>query len=144
MNRSDIAVACFREGFTCSQAVLTAFADECGLDRKTAMRIALGFGGGMGRMALTCGAVTGAIMVIGLKKARIVGPDEESKQRTYGLVRELRRRFESRNGSILCRELLGCDVGTPEGFEQAKLKGLLVTRCPKFVADSVEILEEIT
>ena len=144
MNRSDIAVACFREGFTCSQAVLTAFADGCGLDRKTAMRIAAGFGGRMGRMALTCGAVTGAIMVIGLKKGRIVGPDEKSKQKTYGLVRELRKRFESRNGSISCRELLGCDVGAPEEFEQAKLKGLTVTRCPKFVADAVEILEEIT
>jgi hypothetical protein len=59
MNRSDIATACFKEGFTCSQAVLTAFADECGLDRKAAMKIAAGFGGGMGRMALTCGAVAG-------------------------------------------------------------------------------------
>ena len=80
MNRAEMAVADFRRGFSCSQAVLGAFADELGLDRSVALRLAAGFGGGMGRMALTCGTATGAFMAIGMRHGATEPDDARSKQ----------------------------------------------------------------
>jgi C_GCAxxG_C_C family probable redox protein len=139
--KSEQAVSCFKEGYCCSQAVLSVYAEEFGLSRETALKIACGFGGGMGRMAQTCGAVTGAFMVIGLKYGN--ADALESREETYGLVREFARRFEERNGSIICRDLLTCDISKPEGFRAAKENGLFTTVCPKMVQDATEIIEEM-
>ena len=141
--KSEQAVRKFRKGFNCSQAVLSVYAEEFGLCRETALKIACGFGGGMGRMALTCGAVTGAFMVIGLKYGNVDANEKEIKEKTYGLVREFARRFEKRNGSSICRELLGCDISEPEGLRSAKENGLFTSVCPGLVRDAVEILEEM-
>jgi C_GCAxxG_C_C family probable redox protein len=108
-----------------------------------ALKIAQGFGGGMGRMAQTCGAVTGAFMVLGLKYGNADIHDKKAKERIYGLVREFVRRFESRNSSISCRELLGCDISGPGGVKEAKEKGLFTSVCPKAVRDATEILDEM-
>lgn len=143
MNYSGRAVACFNEGFSCSQAILSTFGEELNLDKNTAMKIADGFGGGMGRMALTCGAVTGAFMVIGVKYGRISADDREAKQKTTQLVRKFTKKFKEKNKTIVCKELMECDISTEEGFKQAKEHNLISTLCPKFVADAVEILEEI-
>jgi len=97
----------------------------------------------MGRMAQTCGAVTGAFMVLGLKYGNADIHDKEARERIYGLVREFARRFENRNGSIVCRELLGCDISNPEGAAAAKENGLFASVCPKLVGDAAEILEEM-
>ena len=141
--KSEQAVRKFRKGFNCSQAVLSVYAEEFGLCRETALKIACGFGGGMGRMALTCGAVTGAFMVIGLKYGNVDANEKEIKEKTYGLVREFARRFEKRNGSSICRELLGCDISEPEGLRSAKENGLFTSVCPGLVREAVEILEEM-
>jgi len=141
--KSEQAVRKFRKGFNCSQAVLSVYAEEFGLCRETALKIACGFGGGMGRMGLTCGAVTGAFMVIGLKYGNVDANEKEIKEKTYGLVREFARRFEKRNGSSICRELLGCDISEPEGLRSAKENGLFTSVCPGLVRDAVEILEEM-
>ncbi len=143
MNRVENAVSCFKEGFSCSQAVLSAFAHQFGLDRETALKVAGAFGGGMGRMGETCGAVTGAFMVIGLKYGKTRAEDEQTKEKAYSLVKEFVEKFKSRNGSIVCRELLGCDLSTPEGAQIAKEKNLTTTVCPKFVQDAAEIIEQI-
>ena len=82
IGHADKAVACFKEGFNCSQAVLSSFDDDFGLDKDMALKLAAGFGGGMGRMAQTCGAVTGAYMVIGLKHGAITGQDKAAKEHT--------------------------------------------------------------
>jgi len=140
MNQIDLALSRFAEGFNCSQAVLSAYAE--GMDEETALKIAAGFGGGLGRMAETCGAVTRAMMVLGLKFGA-VSPDREAKERVYAKIREFADRFKARNGSLLCRDLLGCDISTPEGYEVAKEKRLVSTTCPKFVRDAAEILEEM-
>jgi C_GCAxxG_C_C family probable redox protein len=108
-----------------------------------ALQIAQGFGGGMGRMAQTCGAVTGAFMVLGLKYGNADKHDKEAKERVYGLVREFVHRFESRNSSIVCRELLGCDISKPEGVMVAKENGLFTSVCPKMVREAAEILDEM-
>jgi C_GCAxxG_C_C family probable redox protein len=141
MNRADRAVTTFQEGFSCSQAILSAFAEGTTLDRDTALKVAAGFGGGMGRMAQTCGAVTGAYLVIGLKHGATRAGDRAARDRTYELVREFTRRFKACHGSVVCKDLLGCDISTPDGFKRAQDGGLISTICTKLVRDAAEILE---
>jgi C_GCAxxG_C_C family probable redox protein len=143
MKDVERAEAAFKSGVNCSQAILSTYGPRYGLDEKNALRIALGFGAGMGRLGATCGAVTGAFMVLSLKHALENVTDNERKEKTYASVREFAKRFEARNGSIVCKELLGCDLGTPEGMKQAKEKDLVNKACPKYVKDSAEILEEM-
>ncbi|MCP4693280.1 MAG: C_GCAxxG_C_C family protein [Desulfobacterales bacterium] len=143
MNKSDQAVACFKEGFACSQAILSVYGQELGLDRRTAMKIAQGFVGGMARMGETCGAVTGAIMVIGLKYGQTEKEDAASKFKTIERVNEFVSRFKSGNGSIACRNILGCEIDTPEKSKAARDKGLFDTICPRAIRQAAEILEEI-
>jgi C_GCAxxG_C_C family probable redox protein len=94
-------------------------------------------------MALTCGAVTGAFMVIGLKYGRTSTEDKQAKEETYRRVREFTHKFVVRTGSVICKDLMGCDISTAEGLEYAKQQNIGNTLCPRFVRDSVEILEEI-
>jgi C_GCAxxG_C_C family probable redox protein len=143
MNRVEIAVSCFEEGFNCAQAIFSTYGEKMGLDREISLRVSGAFGGGMGRMGEICGAVSGALMVIGLKYGKTKAEDEETKEKCYSLVREFVSKFKERNGSILCRELLGYDINTPEGLELIKKENLFSTRCPKFVRDSAEIIEQI-
>lgn len=143
MNRVEQAVASFQDGLNCSQAVLSAHAERFGLQQDTARRVAAGMGGGMGRMGDTCGAVTGAFMVLGLMHGPVEAGDQQGKETTYAQVREFARQFESRNGSIVCRHLLECDISTPEGLAAARERKLFTTACPKFVRDAAEILEEL-
>jgi C_GCAxxG_C_C family probable redox protein len=120
--------------------VLSSYAE--GIDQETALKIASGFGGGMGRMAETCGAVTGAMMILGLRFGGTT-PDREAKESVYARIRDFADRFQARNGSLVCRILIGCDISTPEGYEMAQEKSLFTTTCPKFVRDAAEILEEM-
>jgi C_GCAxxG_C_C family probable redox protein len=143
MNGKELACSRFKEGFSCSQAVFSAYAEQLGLDRETALKIAGAFGGGMGRMAQTCGAVTGAFMVIGLKYGAIDAEDKETKEKAYALVREFVDRFTSRHGSIACQDLLGCDISKSEGEKVAREQKLFETICPKLVKDAAELLEEM-
>lgn len=143
MSSKSVALCRFSEGFTCSQAVFSAYAEEMGLDRGTALKIAGAFGGGMGRMAETCGAVSGALMALGLKYGHTNPTDTATKEKTYELVKEFVAQFQARNGSIVCKELLGWDISTPAGHEAAKYRGLFTSLCPKYVADASEIVEDI-
>jgi C_GCAxxG_C_C family probable redox protein len=136
------AVERFKSGFNCSQAVLSSYSEQFGLDCEKAFRVATGFGGGM-RISDVCGAVTGAFMVLGLKYGNVTAEDQENKAKTYERVVEYTNRFTARNGSVICRDLLGCDISTPEGNKEAQDKGLFATVCPKLVRDSAEILEEM-
>ena len=135
-------LSCFKEGFNCTQAMLSTYGPQFGLDRENAVKIARAFGSGMG-MGETCGAVTGALMVIGLKHAGLKGRSLFSKDRTEDIAREFVVRFKARNGTTLCRELLGCDVSSFGGLKTAKKEKHFKKRCPKFVQDAAEILEEI-
>jgi len=143
MSNVEIAVASFKAGLSCSQAVLSAFAPGLGLDRPTALRLAAAFGGGMARMGQTCGAVTGALMVIGLKHGHVAAEDKATKEKTYALVREFVDQFRARNTSLLCRDLLGCDIGTPEGMQLYREEGLNTLVCSRLVRDAAEILERL-
>jgi C_GCAxxG_C_C family probable redox protein len=133
----------FQTGFICSQSVLAAFAEDLGLSREKALMIASGFGGGMGRMSLTCGAVTGAFMVLGLKEGYSCSDSKESKEKIYRLVREFADTFRTMHGSIECRELLGFDISTPEGYQGAADSGIFRTLCPLLVQSAVEVTEKM-
>jgi len=143
MTKSDDAAALFKSGFNCSQSVLTAFGPSLGLDRDRCLRVAASFGGGMGRMGKTCGAVTGAFMVIGLKNGAVRSDDAEAKKRTYALVNKFAEKFLARNKSLECKDLLGCDLSTEAGVKEMMAKDLHNTVCPKFIRDAAEILEEM-
>ena len=97
----------------------------------------------MGRMGNTCGALTGAYLVLGLEFGSESGAQKDKKDLTYEKIQDFTHRFEQKNGSCNCRDLLGCDISTKEGFKQAKEQGLTQSKCPGFVNDSVEILEDI-
>ncbi len=97
----------------------------------------------MARTGETCGAVTGALMVIGLRHAKRRKDDDESRERAYALAQEFMNAFRQRNGSLLCRELLGADVSTPEGIAAVHAGDLFRTVCPRFVRDAGEVLESL-
>jgi C_GCAxxG_C_C family probable redox protein len=143
MDRATKATETFDSGFNCAQSVLKTFSSEFGLQDETALRVACGLGGGMGRMAKTCGAVTGAFMVIGLKYGQTLSDDKAAKEKTYGLVKTFADIFAKEHGSIECRELLACDINTPDGLKTANEKNLFKTICPKYVESAVKILEKI-
>lgn len=137
-----LAVATFRNGINCTQAILSAWGARHGLDRETALKLGGAFGSGM-NMGETCGAVTGALMVIGLRHAKVSTAGFLSRDRTERETREFIERFKARNGTVLCKELLGCDLGTSQGRAAARRDRSFKTRCPKFVRDAAEILAEL-
>jgi C_GCAxxG_C_C family probable redox protein len=143
MERCDRALGVLKGGFNCAQSVFSVFAPSLGLEKGKAAKIASAFGGGMGRRGDTCGAVTGAFMVLGLKHGGSRPEDRERKEASYEIAREFVRRFTERSGTVVCRDLLGCDISTPEGHERAKQQGLFDTVCTKLVKDAVEILEDM-
>lgn len=137
------AVFLYGQGCNCSQAILATYGEQFGLNRGAALKIASGFGGGIGCMGQTCGAVTGAFMVIGLKYGPGSAKEKDAKEHMYKLIREFAEKFKSRNGSIICKELLGCDISKPLGAKIAKVKGLFSSLCPKMVQDAAEIIEDM-
>ncbi len=142
MSSADKAIVLQKEGFSCSQAVLTAFCDRFGIDKNQALRIASSFGGGM-HLNQTCGAVTGALMVIGLKYGRIKADDITAKMNNIEFVNQFAQKFKQRHKSISCTELLGCDISTADGMQKAKDLCLIKQLCPAYVKSACEILEEI-
>jgi C_GCAxxG_C_C family probable redox protein len=140
MTRAETAFTVMAESkMNCAQAVLTAFCEELGLDRATALKLARGFGGGMGRSGKTCGAVTGAYMVLGLREPKDA---REGIEAVYAQVNDFNRKFTELNGSTECKALLGCDINTPEGLARARAEGLFTKVCPGFVRAAVELLDE--
>jgi len=127
----------------CSQGVLNSYAAEFGLERGLALRLALGFGGGIARGGNTCGAVTGASMVLGLSLKATAENPLQDREEAYAAIQEFNRRFIARHGTLVCRELLGLDLSRPEGLEEARRRQLFVTRCPDLVKSAVQILEDM-
>jgi C_GCAxxG_C_C family probable redox protein len=143
-SKSEIALAKFGEGFSCSQSVFYSFCDELQFDKNTALKMACGFGAGMGRKGEVCGAVTGGILVIGAKYGRGEKDDQTAKELTYAKTRELMDQFAGKHGTCICRQLLnGCNLGTEEGQKQFKENDLFNKTCKVCVQSVVEILENI-
>ena len=140
--RRERALQCFAEDLHCSQSILAAFSEECGITEEQAFRLGSCFGSGM-RKGDVCGACTGALMVLGLMYGEIRAGDREGRQRTNELNDLMMNRFSEVNGSCLCNDLLGCDIRTPEGVQYARDNHLFTEFCPKMVESAVRILEEI-
>lgn len=144
MSKSDKAIEYFRSNFNCSQSVFTVFGTEFGLSESDCLKIGCAFGAGMGRQQFTCGAVTGALMALGLKYGKGVGDPDEKKQYTYEKTREFFKEFVTSNGSASCRELLkGLDINDPGDHRKIIDQGLFEILCEKYVTDSVIIVEKI-
>lgn len=143
MDATERADELFKRGYNCAQAVFAALAPEIGISEDIALRTASAFGGGMGRLGEVCGTVSGAFMLIGYQYGNILADDAATKQRVYQLVRQHAESFRARHGSILCRELLGCNIGEEAGMALARQRDLFHTRCPAFVRDSTELVQAL-
>lgn len=110
---SERAVALFKSGYNCSQSVFAAFCDKFDMPEETALKVAAGLGGGVGRMREVCGAVCGAAMLCGMVYGATDGKDAASKKLTYDKVQEVAAEFRKTNASIVCRELLGLSKAAP-------------------------------
>ena len=141
MNRKEKAAEYFISGFNCAQSVLAVFKDIIDVPEEQLLKLSCGFGAGMGRMQNTCGAVTGAFMVIGSRYGKSRADDQESAEKTYSMVRQFIEEFEKIHETIQCRELLGCSLLSEDGkkhFSENNLKEKICSRC---VSDAVEIAE---
>jgi C_GCAxxG_C_C family probable redox protein len=126
--------------FNCAQTVFSLFAPDLGIDEKTALKISSGFGSGM-NCAGTCGAVTGSYMVIGLKHGHSSSnPDEKAK--TKQLIKNFNEKFKAQHGSIICRELTGYDISTPEGSAAANEAGVFQDKCVNYIKSACLIIEK--
>ena len=136
------ATELFSNGYNCAQAVIGEFCEEDGLDINTAFKIANGFGGGV-RSGDVCGAVSGAVMAIGLKCGFFVEKDFDQKSYCYKKTDEFMKKFKDENGSTLCRDLLGADIRSPDDFAKPETRELIKTICPKMVAAAVRVVENM-
>lgn len=142
MSHKEKAVEYYNNNFNCSQGVFTAFATEMGMDEKLALRIATNFGGGE-RKGELCGAVAGALMVLGLRCGHCESEDVEGKSKAYDVSSEFMNRFIEKNGSVVCRELLGYDLTKEEDMVIIQEQNLFRTLCPKMVESAAQILDEM-
>jgi C_GCAxxG_C_C family probable redox protein len=143
MTKADDAHRSFLKRFTCSAAVFSAFSQELGLDPGTAKKIACGFGAGISKTGNICGAVSGAIMVIGLKYGKCREGDDAATDKTRALTRRFIEEFLEKNGSVNCTELLGFDLSRPDEYAAAQESGIFLERCPLLVRDAADILEKL-
>ena len=144
MERSEKARQMFLSGHNCAQSVLLSFADDLKFSRELAQKMAAGFGGGMGKLQETCGAVTGSIMVLGLIQGERVNSNDELKDRAYASVREFTGQFATEFGTTRCKDLVGCDLNTREGSARFKEEGIMETVCAGCVERAVQIIESMT
>ena len=143
MDKSDRAAVYFSEGFSCAQAVFAAFSEDEGLATPTALRLSEALGGGIAGQGMTCGAVTGALLAIGLKHGRIEGQDAAAKDTTRELSQQFMERFAAQHGSIQCQALLSLDISMPDELAEVRERGLFKSLCPVFVRDAAALLEEM-
>lgn len=142
MIHTEKANELFGRKFHCSQAVFAAFAEEFGITQEQALKIGACFGSGM-RKGEVCGACTGALMVLGLKYGQCDETDIDSRLKTNEVTDRFLDEFKKENGSIICRELLGCDLCTEEGLKTALEKKLFTEFCPQMVESATRIAEGI-
>lgn len=143
MSVENSARCCFCDGASCSQAILTSFAERFNLDKEIAFKLGSGFSGGMGRQGRMCGAVTGGIMVLGLAYGGVSGDDINNRNITIEKTAEFIKRFENVYGTTQCKELISYDLADLEQRKEASEKGVFKEICPPFVENAAKILQEM-
>ena len=143
MSRADRAEELFRQGYNCGQSVFAAFADVLGLTVEEAAKIASPFGAGFGKLREVCGAVSGMTLVTGYLKGYSDPADYESKKEVYALIQKMCAEFEARQGSIICRELLGLKKGEDLGEPSVRTEEYYRSRpCIGACRTAAEIVEK--
>ena len=145
-NHAEIAKQLFFKGYNCAQSVFCAFTDVTGYDIDTSARMASSFGGGLGRLRETCGAVSAAALILGIVNGYADPADYEAKKQHYELVREFADKFKEKDKSIICRELLTEASLNPESGgapEQRSEEYYQKRPCPNLVYDAALILDEM-
>lgn len=140
MSRSDDAVDIFKNGLNCTQSILWSYWECLGVDRDSALKIGTAFGGGIAKRGGTCGAVSGALMVIGLRYGSTDAKDFKARNNVYAIAEKFMKEFEARNTTVNCRELIGFDISQPFTPERTKI---ISETCPNFIRDAVDIVEEL-
>lgn len=142
--KSNQAVERFAGEFNCAQSVFSAFAEELGLSTDMALKLSNPFGAGIAYMQETCGAISGALMAIGLKYGKGEKESDEDKQMAYDIARYFISEFRKKHLHITCRQLLdNYDMSIPEDMEEIQRKDLFHLRCATQVKDAVEITQMI-
>jgi C_GCAxxG_C_C family probable redox protein len=143
LDPAERAESLFLTGYNCSQSVLQACAPRLGLPQELAARLAAPFGAGISFQGMQCGAVSGALLAIGLQYGNRSAADKASKELAYVRSQEFLARFKARRQTVLCRELLGIDLSQPGEYERARQAGVFDELCPGFVREAVEILSSL-
>lgn len=142
MSKTEMALELHRDNFNCAQSVFAAFSEDYGFPREMALKVASGLGGGV-RCGEVCGAASGGVLVIGLSCGHSVLGDLQTKEACNAETVEFMRRFKERNGSCVCRDILGIDISVGDNRLIAKEKNLFNTVCVDMITSAVEILEEM-
>ncbi len=138
------ALRLFKSGYNCSQSVLAVYCERLGLDMDTALKLSSSFGGGMGRLREVCGAVSAMFMIAGLKSGYTVPVNITDKGVHYELIQELARKFKDKNGSVICRELLGLELIHDDPMPEKRTKEYYKKRpCTEIVCSTAEIIDEV-
>jgi C_GCAxxG_C_C family probable redox protein len=138
--RNEKAISSYRSGLNCAQTVITAYSDDLNFDKNLALNMSSGFGAGMGRLQETCGAVTGAYMILGIFNGNKYDDNKVKKEVTYSMIQKFNDNFKQIHGSSDCKSLLNCDLRTEEGNRYAKENNLFETVCEKCISDSISII----
>ena len=131
----------FYNGMNCAQSILTAYADTLKFDPSFALSVSSGFGGGMGKLQKTCGAVTGSFMALGIYNSQKHFENIEARNATNEMIQKFTVDFKAMHGSLDCKALLDCDFTTDEGDKKFKDMDLKKSVCSKCLADSVKLIE---
>ncbi len=133
----------FYSGYNCAQSVVSSFTDFLEIDNQTALNFAVGFGGGMGRLQETCGALTGAYLVLGLHNGKKFSDNSDKVDATYPMIQQIEKDFTQINGASSCRSLINCDLNIEEGQAEFKEKDLKKKVCEKCIHSSIELVVTI-
>jgi C_GCAxxG_C_C family probable redox protein len=143
MTIEELAVNKFKNGYNCAQSMVYSFAEQLKIDKSVALKLACGFGGGMGRTENVCGAITGGVIILGLIFGRGENEEKIKQEETYQYVRDFINKFKAKYGTIECRCLIdNIDLLTDEG--QNKFKELnMINKCYEYVENANKIIQEI-
>jgi C_GCAxxG_C_C family probable redox protein len=143
MNKVELAFHHLKTGYSCSQSAFSVFAEDLGLDKEVALKISSPFGGGIAGMGRTCGAVIGALMALGLKFDTADASQKHEEKEINKYADAFLSRIKSEAGTITCRDILGVDLGIPEGIKTAEEEGLFEKKCPPFIKLAIELADSI-
>jgi C_GCAxxG_C_C family probable redox protein len=137
------AISLFTSGLNCAQSVLAAYTEKLDLDNNLAVNISCGFGGGMGRLQETCGAVTGAFMVLSVYNGNKYAENGVKKIMSYSMIQDFNSKFLARHGTTNCRALLNCDLTTEEGLQYHHENNLSEKVCGQCIKSAIQIIDAL-